>query len=73
MSDQGQWQVTDIAAEIYERALVPAVFAAWAPLVVALADPQPGERILDVACGTGWSPESLRGALGRPAVWSGST
>jgi len=53
MSDQGQWQVAGNAAETYERALVPAVFAAWAPLVVALADPQPGERVLDVACGTG--------------------
>jgi SAM-dependent methyltransferase len=53
MSDQGQWQVAGNAAETYERALIPAVFAAWAPLVVALADPQPGERVLDVACGTG--------------------
>ena len=53
MSDQGQWQVAGNAAEAYERALVPAVFAAWAPLVVALADPKSGERVLDIACGTG--------------------
>lgn len=53
MSDQGQWQVAGNAAETYERALVPAVFAAWAPQVAALADPRPGERVLDVACGTG--------------------
>ena len=53
MADQGQWQVAGTAAETYERALVPAVFAHWAPLVVALADPRPGERILDIACGTG--------------------
>ncbi len=53
MSDQGQWQVAGNAAETYERALVPAVFAAWAPLVVDLADPRPGARVLDVACGTG--------------------
>ena len=52
MSEQGQWQVADNAAEVYERELIPAVFAAWAPLVVDLAAPQPGERVLDVACGT---------------------
>jgi ubiquinone/menaquinone biosynthesis C-methylase UbiE len=53
MADQGQWQVAGNAAETYQRALVPAVFAAWAPRVVALADLQPGERVLDIACGTG--------------------
>ncbi|HET8576256.1 MAG TPA: class I SAM-dependent methyltransferase, partial [Methylomirabilota bacterium] len=53
MSDQGQWQVAGNAAEIYERALVPAVFSAWAPLVIELANPQPGARVVDVACGTG--------------------
>src|SRR5262245_19094531 len=53
MSDQGQWQVAGNAAEIYGRALVPAVFSAWAPLVVDLADLRPGARVLDVACGTG--------------------
>ena len=53
MSDQGQWQVAGNAADVYERALVPAIFAPWAPLVVALAEPKPGERVLDVACGTG--------------------
>jgi ubiquinone/menaquinone biosynthesis C-methylase UbiE len=25
----------------------------WAPIVVELAHPRPGERALDVACGTG--------------------
>ena len=53
MSDQGQWQIAGNAAQTYERALVPAVFAPWAPLVIALADPRPSERVLDIACGTG--------------------
>jgi len=53
MSQQGQWQVAGGAPEVYERELVPAVFGVWAPILVDLARPRPGERVLDVACGTG--------------------
>jgi ubiquinone/menaquinone biosynthesis C-methylase UbiE len=53
MSQQGQWQVAGSAPEVYERELVPAVFGPWAPVVVELAHPSPGERVVDVACGTG--------------------
>jgi len=53
MSQQGQRQVAGSAAEVYEKELVPAVFGPWAPLVVDLAHPQKGDRVLDVACGTG--------------------
>jgi SAM-dependent methyltransferase len=45
--------------------LVPAVFAAWAPLVVMLADPRPGERVLDVACGTGVVAQLASQRVGR--------
>src|ERR1700722_8583613 len=53
MSQQGQWQVAGSAPEVYERELVPAVFRPWAPILVDLAHPRPGERVVDVACGTG--------------------
>ncbi len=53
MSRQAQWQVTGSAAEVYEKELVPAIFGPWAELVIDLADPQKGDRVLDVACGTG--------------------
>ena len=53
MNPQGQWQVGGSAPQVYERELVPAVFAAWAPIVVELAHPCSGDRVLDVACGTG--------------------
>jgi ubiquinone/menaquinone biosynthesis C-methylase UbiE len=53
MSQQGQWQVAGSAPEVYERELVPAVFGLWAPILVDLARPRPGEHVLDVACGTG--------------------
>jgi ubiquinone/menaquinone biosynthesis C-methylase UbiE len=53
MNQQGQWQVAGSAPEVYERELVPAVFGPWAPILVELAHPRPGERVVDVACGTG--------------------
>ena len=40
-------------AEVYESFLVPHLFTPWARDLVARAEPKPGERVLDVACGTG--------------------
>jgi len=51
MSDAGQ--VTASAAEVYDEFFLPALFEAWAPRVVAVAALQPGQRVVDVACGTG--------------------
>jgi SAM-dependent methyltransferase len=54
MASQPRWQqVGANAAEVYERQLVPAMFAPWAPTLIDLAGVQPGERVLDLACGTG--------------------
>ncbi len=46
-------EVGGSAAEVYERQLVPAMFAAWAPKLIDLAEVRPGMHVLDVACGTG--------------------
>jgi SAM-dependent methyltransferase len=46
-------QVTRSAAEIYEEFFVPALFRQWAPLVADAARIASGQRVLDVACGTG--------------------
>jgi len=48
------------AASAYEELFVPALFRQWAPRVASAAGIQPGQRVLDVACGTG--------VLGREAL-----
>lgn len=40
-------------AEIYERDMVPAIFAGWVEPLLDLVALRPRERVLDVACGTG--------------------
>jgi len=41
------------AAQVYENLFVPAEFQEWAPRMVAAAQIRSGQRVLDVACGTG--------------------
>jgi SAM-dependent methyltransferase len=41
------------AAHAYESLFVPALFGPWAATVADAAGIQPGDRVLDVACGTG--------------------
>jgi SAM-dependent methyltransferase len=41
------------AASAYEHFFVPALFGGWAASVVDAARLRPGQRVLDVACGTG--------------------
>jgi SAM-dependent methyltransferase len=41
------------AARAYEQLFVPALLREWAPRVAAAARIQPGDKVLDVACGTG--------------------
>jgi SAM-dependent methyltransferase len=52
MGEQSGWQLTGSGPEAYERYIVPA-FMATSQELVALAALQRGERVLDVACGTG--------------------
>ncbi|HEY7709213.1 MAG TPA: transposase, partial [Candidatus Entotheonella sp.] len=53
MAQPERWQLSGHGAEAYERYLVPALFTPWAIDLLARVAPQPRERVLDVACGTG--------------------
>lgn len=53
MADKVTGQVSTAAAEVYDECYLPAMFAEWAPRTAALAAIEPGQRVLDVACGSG--------------------
>lgn len=46
-------QVVESAAEVYDRFFVPALFGQFAPELCRAAPVGPGDRVLDLACGTG--------------------
>ena len=47
------WHLSAEAAELYERYVARYILGPWAPLLVDAACLAAGERVLDVACGTG--------------------
>lgn len=53
MSDDRSGQVTSSAAQVYEDFFVPGLLLPWALRVAEAARLAPGQRVLDVACGTG--------------------
>jgi SAM-dependent methyltransferase len=53
MPEHAHWQLDGSAPELYERYLVPAITSIWAADLIDRAQPEVGDRILDVACGTG--------------------
>ena len=52
------------AANAYEALFVPALFGQWAPKVADAAQVQPGQRVLDVACGTGILAREIASRIG---------
>src|SRR5690242_10907757 len=53
MDHHQAWHLDAEAAERYDRYVARYILGPWAPLLVDAAHLTPGERVLDVACGTG--------------------
>lgn len=53
MSNHDAWQLEHNAALAYEKDFVPAIFSRWPPVLAEIAGIKPGDRVLDIACGTG--------------------
>ena len=53
MNRAAQWQLDGNAAELYERYAARYILGPWAPGLVEIAKLREGERVLDLACGTG--------------------
>lgn len=58
-------------AQVYEDYLVPHQFRPWGEALLDRAQPQAGERILDVACGTGIVARLIAQRLGGTAELAG--
>ena len=58
------FQLTAELAEAYEAHFVPAFFAQWAPPLLDAAGVASGQRVLDVACGTGIVARTAAGRVG---------
>jgi ubiquinone/menaquinone biosynthesis C-methylase UbiE len=53
MNRPEQWHLSNDAAHRYERCVARYILGPWAPWLVETVGIVPGERVLDVACGTG--------------------
>jgi ubiquinone/menaquinone biosynthesis C-methylase UbiE len=65
------FQISLEQARAYDERFVPALFAQWAPTLLDLADLRPGQRLLDVACGTGVVARAAAQRCGSPALVTG--
>lgn len=65
------WQLAGNAADAYEQFLVPTIFEAISTGLVARAGVGAGDRVLDVACGTGCAARAAARAVGAGGAVTG--
>ncbi len=65
MSSQPGWQFVGNVPENYERYLVPSIFGPFATNLLDVAALGEGERVLDIACGTGIVARTAARRVGR--------
>jgi len=53
MTDASTGQIAQTAADVYEQFFVPALFQEWTAKVAKAAGVKAGDKVLDIACGTG--------------------
>ena len=63
-AQQAAWQAALRAARAYDDYLVPNMFRPWARALLDHAALRPGERVLDLACGTGVVAREAAGRVG---------
>jgi SAM-dependent methyltransferase len=57
-------QLTRSPADVYDEQFVPALFLQWGEIIADAAGLQRGQRVLDVACGTGVLASAALGRVG---------
>lgn len=65
------WDIPVSTVEIYQNIFIPAMIGEWIPRVLALVDLQPGDKVLDVACGTGVITRAAAVAVGTGGAVTG--
>lgn len=71
MKTNEQWQISGSAAELYERFVARYILGPWAQGLVDAAKLRPGERALDLACGTGVVARIAAETVGRSGKVAG--
>lgn len=64
MTESEPWYFDEDPEAVYVRLLEPAKFMPWAEGLIGLAAPRGGERVLDIACGTGVVTRLAAGVVG---------